>query len=187
MGTSKSTPSPNTPPWRPVRAVLGREDVPAERQVSEIWLGALAERGGRLIDDFSQPSLAAACGFADSGDSLHSALEKYDGMNERDGRAGLAVELGRRALARCSAKEGRGVDFAAELFSEAASYYASRDLSSYVAAPGRVETTSDAITLKRKLRAITAEKVRAAGKPPADPQGWGRYVEAVLSRLRGID
>lgn len=187
MGTSKSTPSPDKPPWRPVRAVLGREGISAERQASEIWLGALGERGDRLVDDFSQPSLAAACRLADSRESVHSALEKYDAINQTEGRAGLAIELGRRALARCTVKQGSGVDFVAELFSEAVSYYASRDLSSYVAAPDRVKTTTAAINLKSQLRALTAEKVRILGQPPSDPQGWIRYVETVLTKLRGID
>ncbi len=187
MGTSKSTPSPDTPPWRPVRAVLGREGYPADRQATEIWRGAFGERGTRLIEDFSQASLALACRSVNARESVQSAVERYDAINVREGRVGLAIELGRRALVRSAARQGTGVDFAAELFSEATAYYASRDLSSFVSAPGRIETTSDAIKLKSTLRAITAEKVRAVGRPPRDLRRWSAYVENVLSKLRGID
>jgi hypothetical protein len=185
LGTSKNVASPRTPPWRPVLAVLGRPDIPAERQAREIWLGASADRGSRLLDDLSQSTLAAACQLAQRSTDASAAVREYDSMSQRAGRVGFAIELGKRALARSVANRSSSSGFATELFSEATAYYASRDLASLVASRGRIETTSAAIDLKKQLREITREKIRALGSPKTDPRGWGHFVQEAVSVLRG--
>jgi hypothetical protein len=184
VGTSKNVSSPRTPPWKPVLAVLGRPDVPAARQTREIWLGASGDRGSRLVDDFSQPTLADACQLAQRATNVIAALREYDAISKRAGQVGFAIELGKKALARTVANRSGAEGFAAELFSEATAYYASRDLPSLVASRGRVETTSAAIELKNQLRETTRATVRALGQPRTDPGGWSDFVRNAVAALR---
>jgi hypothetical protein len=165
--------------------VLGRTDVPADRQLREIWLGAYGDRGSRLVDDFSQDSLAVACDLAARTTDVSAALQRYDARSQRDAQVGLAIELGRRALAKSVSRQTGALGFASELFAEATAYYASRDLPSLVAAKGRVETSSAAIQLKQELRELTRTAVSASGIPPTDSEGWSRFVESTLRSLRG--
>ena len=185
MGTSKNVASPNSPPWSPALAVLGRNGVPTSRQVQEIWRSALADRGPRLLDDFAAPALAAACRMAQGGVNVHHALREYESLLAREKKSGLAVEIGRRALARAVSSKQGSQGFAAELFAEAASYYASRDLPSFVGAEGRVPTTSAAIALKTGIKETSRRIAQEAGKPATDAVGWASYVKRVLSDLRG--
>lgn len=185
MGTSKNVGSPSIPPWKPALAVLGRTDVSPDRQLREIWLGAYGDRGSRLVDDFAQASLAVACDLATRAGDVASALGQYDATNQRAGQSGLAVELGRRALAKSVNQHSGASGFAAELFADATGYYASRDLASFVSAPGRVKTTSDAIRLKEDLRRLTRNVVSSSGSPPSDVEGWGNFVDSILRSLRG--
>lgn len=185
MGTSKNVPSPDTPPWRIALAVLGRKDVPASRQHREIWRSVEAERGPRFADDFSHPTLALACKLASSANNVRSTLQNYDIHLSRERKSGFAVEIARRALARALNAQQGSEGFARELFAEATSYYASRDLPSFVGSRGRIETPSKAITLKAELKEITRTVVQQAGPPAVDPEGWTRFVSKVVSDLRG--
>lgn len=182
MGTSTSQPSPNTPSWRIARQVLGRDAAPVARQSEELWKAASADRGGRLRDELSSPVLAAAGAVAAQAKSALEALRAFNTIAAEQRAAGLALEIGRRALMRAVASGGGAAGFGAELFAEAASYYASRDLSSYVGATGRVATSSDSIALKDGLRAIARG---AAGQAAirTDADGWSRYVRSTLDVL----
>jgi hypothetical protein len=184
VGTSRNVGSPSIPPWKPALAVIGRTDVSAGRQLREVWLAAYGERGTRLVDDFAQSALATACELAVRATDVPTALRVYDATNQDEGRAGLAVELGKRALAKAVSRQSGTSGFAAELFAEATGYYVSRDLASFVASQGRVRTTSEAIRLKDDLRELTRKVVSSAGRPPVDPEGWGRYVQSVIRALR---
>ena len=184
MGTSKNIASPETPPWRPALAVLGRIDVPVERQAREIWRSASAERGHRLYHEFSSPALAFACRLAGKSNDVHAAWNDYDNYLSEAQRAGFAFDIGKRALARAiSAKEG-SQGFANELFAEATAYYASRDLPSFVGAAGRVQTPFQSIQLKTNLKAAARSVVTASGELKTDPDGWAKYVQSVISKLR---
>ena len=132
MGTSKNVRSPDIPPWKPFLAVVGRPDIPVERQARELWRAAYADRGSRLEDDFSQNTLAVACELAATSRSVQVALREYDSANQREHRAGLGVEIGRRVLARAIARGTGAAGFAADFFADASSYYASRDLPSFI-------------------------------------------------------
>jgi|SRR5579884_1854078 len=185
MGTSKNVRSPNIPPWKPFLAVVGRPDVPVERQTRELWRAAYAERGPRLEDDFSQRTLAIACELATSSRNIQAALRGYDAANQREHRAGFGVELGRRALVRAIARGTGAAGFAADLFADASSYYASRDLPSFIGAAGRVQNTSSAIELKNAISRVTREQVLKAGTPGTDAEGWASFVKSTLLALRG--
>lgn len=184
MGTSKNFASPDTPPWRPALAVLGRLDVPVERQTREIWRSASAERGHRLLDEFSSDALAAACGLAAKTTDVHAASRDYDAYLSTNQKAGFAVEIGKRALVRAVASKLGSQGFANELFAEATAYYASRDLPSFVGAFGRIKTPSQSIQLKSQLKAVTRTVVAASGAADPDPMGWASYVQTVISKLR---
>jgi hypothetical protein len=185
MGTSKNFASPDTPPWKFALAVLGRLDVPLERQNREIWRSVEAERGPRTANEFSHPALATACRLASNASNVQVSLNSYEKHLAEQGKSGFAVEIGRRALARAVFSKQGSEGFARELFAEATSYYASRDLPSFVGSSGRVKTTSAAIALKADLKEITRTIVQSAGPPAVDPEGWGKFVGTVVKRLRG--
>jgi hypothetical protein len=184
VGTSRNDRSPATPPWTIALAVLGAPEVPAERQCAEIWRAAVADRGERMFSNFSSESIAEACRLASAGLPPQEAIAIFNERTRYETQAGLVTDMARRAIARCAAKEGSATEFAAELFSEAVSYYASRDLASYVAAPGRVADSTSAIKLKDSLRNTTKEWVRSVGRPGLGPRQWARYVSRVLTRLQ---
>src|SRR2546427_5929708 len=165
MGTSRNDRSPMTPPWKMALAVLATPDVPPERQSIEIWKAVAADRGQKLVRDFSNPSLAEACRWVSQGLSVQEALTRFNRSTLYESNAGLAIDMGRRALARCAAERGDAASFVGELFSEAVSYYASRDLPSYVGAEGRISNSSDVIRLKETLRETTKQQVRCLGQP----------------------
>jgi hypothetical protein len=185
MGTSKNVRSPDIPPWKPFLAVVGRPDIPVERQATELWRGAYADRGPRLEDDFSQRTLAFACELAATSRNLQRALHEYDAANQREHRAGLGVEIGRRALARAIARGTGAAGFAADFFADASSYYASRDLPSFIGAAGRVKNTSSGIELKNAITNVTREQVSKIGMPRTDAEGWASFVKSALMVLRG--
>ncbi len=182
MGTSTSHPSPDTPSWRIARQVLGREAAPLARQSEEIWKAAAADRGGRLGEELGSPVLAAAGSVASETSSAPDALRAFNRIAAEQRAAGLALEIGRRALVRAVTAGGGAAAFGAELFAEAASYYASRDLSSFVGAAGRVSTSSQSIALKEGLRAIARGAARET-PVPTDASGWSTYVRRTLALL----
>jgi hypothetical protein len=185
MGTSRNDRSPLTPPWRMALAVLGTPDVPAVRQSLEIWRAVAADRGPKLMRDFSNQSIADACRLVSQKLPVEEALAKFNSSTLYESDAGLAIDMGRRALTRCVAQGGDAASFVGELFAEAVSYYASRDLPSYVAARGRIETSSDAIRLKETLRETTKQQVKSVGDPKLGPKEWKNYISKVLTVLQG--
>lgn len=184
MGTSRNDPSPKTPPWRLSNAMLGREGLSAQRQSQQIWRAASSERGRMLVQDFSATVFAAACGIADKAASPQDAVAEYSRTVSQEYAAGLSIEMGKRAIARSVAQHTGAVGFAAELFSEAVSYYASRDLPSVVGKGGRLSSTRDAIELKQGIRDATKKVVQKVGAPPRAGNRWPQYVTAVIAALK---
>src|SRR5689334_1915408 len=115
MGTSRNDRSPSTPPWRMALAVLGTSDVPAARQTLEIWQAVAADRGSKLLRDFSNPSLAEACRLVSQNLSVEEALSRFNRLSLYESNAGLAIDMGRRALSRCVAQRGDAQNFVSEL------------------------------------------------------------------------
>lgn len=185
MGTSKNVASPDTPPWKMALAVLGRPDIPVPKQNREIWRSVYAERGPDATDEFSHPMLATACRLAAESSNVRVSLHNYEEHLATNNHSGFAVELAKRALARAVHSQQGADGFARELFAEATSYYASRDLPSFVGSRDRVATTSAAIALKSGLIEATRSIVRSAGSPALDPEGWAKYVGGVFRKLRG--
>jgi hypothetical protein len=186
MGTSRNDPSPDIPPWRLARAALGRDQFSPERQAEALWRAAATERGDRLAEAFGDPALARACAIADERPPVRDALQGFEAAVSELGAAGLAVDMGRRALARTAAHAGDAADFAGELFAEAVSYYASRDLPSLVGSAGRVQSAAGSLELKGELRRATKARIIGLDAPASDPDGWRRYVDSALRALRGF-
>ena len=186
MGTSSNPRSPNTPPWRPVRAVLGSSDWPAERQSSEIWSAASSDRGGQLWDELGKPIIAAACEIAGSTRAPLQATQSFDQLLEENDAYGLVTDITRRALARSVAAGTGQTGFASELFSETVSYYLSRDLPSYVGSRDGVGSTSEAIDLKKQIRSITRRIALDQPGASAEPSAWKSYVDRVIRALREV-
>jgi len=183
MGTSSNQRSPRTPNWRLAHAVIGRADVSASSQSQELWRAASGDQGDALLGGLGSPLLASACETAAKAQSPSQAVASFENTLINEGAAGIFLDLGARALARSVATKSGENGFASELFAEAVAYYASRDLPSYVAAPGRVKNTSDSIVLKEQLKSIARE---TAMKVPlkTDPKGWRDYVSKVLQNLQ---
>lgn len=137
------------------------------------------------MQDFSATVFAAACGIAERAASPQDAVAEYGRAVSREYAAGLSIEMGKRAIARSVAQRAGAAGFAAELFSEAVSYYASRDLPSVVGKEGRLASTRDAIGLKQGIRDATKEVVLKVGAPPRAGNRWPRYVAAVIAALKG--
>jgi hypothetical protein len=183
MGTSSNQSSPRTPNWRLAHAVLGRPDVDAPTQSQELWRAAQGDQGEALLDGLGSSLLAAACNAAAKAENPSQAMRTFEQSLIEQKAAGIFLDLGMRALAKSVAAKTGEVGFASELFAEATAYYASRDLPSFVAAAGRLSTTSDSIQLKDRLRSIARE---AALNVPlkTDPKGWRAYVSKVLRSLQ---
>jgi hypothetical protein len=113
------------------------------------------------------------------------AMREFDQAATETYSANLALDMAKRALARASADSSGAVGFASELFAEAASYFASRDLPSYVGGPGRISTTSAVIGFKDELREIARRTARLSGNVRTDSDGWRAYVNDILSSLQG--
>lgn len=184
MGTSRNDRSPQTLAWRTALAVLGTSDTPADRQCTEIWRAVAADRGTKLEREFSNAVFAEACRLASAQGPVQEAVRAYNEVVRYVSDAGLAVDMGRRALARSAAEKGGAKAFVSELFAEAVSYYASRDLPSFVGATGRVHSSTECIDLKDSLRQITRERVMSAGDPGASAKSWGQFVGRALRALR---
>jgi len=183
MGTSSNHRSPNTPNWNLTRSVLGNTQVSEDLQSREIWRAAIADRGDVLKSDLGMPLLAAACDIAGRATSASEALNRFEQSVLSNHAASLTLDLGKRALARAVATKSGADGFAAELFAETAAYYASRDLPSFVASVGRVNTTTEAIMLKEKLMNL-ARKAAQSVPVRTDPAGWKDYISRVLSTLQ---
>lgn len=184
MGTSRNDPSPPTPSWKAARAVLGKTDVTVAMQVREVCRAAAHDRGGALQRELSHPLLAKAWQLSKEGLSPHQALATFDEAAHHVANVGLAVEFGRRALARSTLQAPTVTSFASELFSDAISYYVARDLPSVVAVEGRVKAVSDALKLKSSIRSFVQSRVSDLGEPSKTRTGWQSFVSKVTDALQ---
>ena len=184
MGTSRNDPSPGIPPWKMARTLLGRPDASPERQVGQIWRAASADLRESLQSLLSSESVAAASEIAASTVDPTEARSVFGEKLASAGDPSLFVDLAQRAMLRACARGTGRAGFAEEFFSEATSYYASRDLPSVMGTPGRIGNAAAGIDLKRQLKTTAATLVHGAGSPPDDPGSWGSYVERVLERLK---
>ncbi len=187
MGTSSNQRSPATPPWRPALASLGRTGVPVSRQSAEVWRAASRDRDGRLLEELGSPVLAEACRIAAEEPQVVSALQTYDNVLSTNRAAGLALDMGKRALARAVVAQSGASGFASELFAEVASYYVSRDLPSFTARTGRISTTSEAIALKDNIKQIARSTAAGTENLSTEPAGWQNYVGRVMTRLQTFE
>ena len=184
MGTSRNDRSPETPNWRPVLASIGNPLVNVERQNLEIWRAAFAEKGALLERELGSSLLASACSYISQDLPLHTALARFDETAREIGESSFVLDLARRAFIRCSSRKESVPSFVGETFAELVSYYASRDLSSFIGAKNRLSNVAESVQLKERLRSITKHQVAVAGEPTTDPEGWKQYVRRVLALLR---
>jgi preprotein translocase subunit SecA len=184
MGTSRNERSPSTPNWKPALAVLGIPDVGAERQNLELWRAAYSESGALLERSLSSPLLIQACRLISQELPVRTAVKRFDSAARKERQTTFIVDLARRAFVRSSAKKESVSEFVGETFAEIVTYYASRDLPSYIGAPGRLANISDSVSLKQNLQDVTKAKVRSAGRPETNAAAWKTYVARVLATLR---
>ena len=175
MGTSSNQPSPNTPNWQPAQAILGDPNWPVERQSEELWRSALTDRDGRLTEELVDPLLASACEIAEERIPPASAVQSFNDTLCEQYAAGLTLDMAKRALARASASGSGSVGFAEEFFAEATSYYASRDLPSFVGAAGRIQTSTDSIDLKENCVTLLEKQQELLVRQPLIQQD-GRII-----------
>jgi hypothetical protein len=108
----------------------------------------------------------------------------FDDAAHHVANVGLAVEFGRRALARCTLETPSRASFPAELFGDVISYYVARDLPSVVAAKGRVSGISEAIRLKSQIRDFVRSRVASLGEPSRSGAGWKNFVAKATNALQ---
>jgi hypothetical protein len=183
LGTSSNQSSPKTPNWRIANAVLGNPSASPERQHEELWRAAIGDQGDALAEALGNPLLGNACALSARSKSPAEAIRQFDQSLLDSHNAGLILDLGKRALIRTVAAGKGAAAFAQELFAETISYYACRDLPSFVGAKGRISTTSDAIDLKDQIR-NHARHIAKMFPVKTDPRGWKIYVSKVLGALQ---
>src|ERR1700682_604828 len=138
MGTSRNDRSLDISIWKPALAAIGNPHVAAERQNLEIWRAAYAERGSLLEREIGSPLLASACRFISQELPLQTALARFDETARETRGSSFVLDLSRRAFIRGSSRKEEVQAFVGETFAELVTYYASRDLSSYIGAEGRL-------------------------------------------------
>jgi predicted Zn-dependent protease len=157
-------------------------------QVTELWRAAGSDRHAELIATFGDPVLVEAANIAGRANKPTRAAETFDNALDRDAKSGVLFDCARRALVRAVANDAGAAGFGSELFVEAANYYVSRDLPSFVGQAGRVPSASAALELKNDIREYTREAVRAvasslkSGKVATDQ--WNAFIEDALNALR---
>jgi hypothetical protein len=157
-------------------------------QASAPWRAAGSDRHAELITTFGDPVLVEAANIAGRGTKPTRAAETFDSALDRDAKVGVLFDCARRALVRAVASNAGAAGFASELFVEAANYYASRDLPSFVGQAGRVSSASAALELKNDIRKHTRDTVRAlastfkSGKVAANQ--WNAFVKDALGALQ---
>jgi hypothetical protein len=183
MGTSSNHRSKDIPTWQPARAMLGSNEVDPKFQARELWRAALSDQEAAVIANLSNETVAFACDLAATSQSPIQANDAFTEHLQAADRANLFDSIARRALIRSVVNKKGIAGFGEELFAEAVSYFASRDLPSYVGREGRVTSVSSAIALKEALKSHTADIARKHQLRSASPKDWGTYVLAVLKSL----
>ncbi len=184
MGTSRNDPSPRIPAWTPALAALGKEAVPPNKQLAEVWRAAIAQRGDSLLDALAHPALPRMLGaaLAQSGDA-EAAVGAFEDSRSAAGVAGLQFDLARRAAMR-SASHGLDLNHtAAEFMAEVTDYFVSRDLPSFVGAAGRVRNVAESESLRRSLRDLARRASLVRGRI-SEPKSWRRFVASAVERLK---
>lgn len=183
MGTSVNQRSPARPNWTLPQALIGRTDKVPTDQATEIWRAASLDPDTDIARRLSSSEIANACALAGTANTPAEALRQYDAVLNESRVAGLVFDLARRALARTVAERGGSDGFAKELFAETVSYYASRDLPSYVGKRGRISKTSEIIALKAQLQDHARQTVSGRKVGRITEGNWAEFVHDVVRRL----
>lgn len=183
MGTSVNVGSPNNNLWRIALSTLGT-DVPVERQSALMWHAAALDRQGGLFHDLTNDAVAAAFQVAVETRDASAAARAFDQLVLNYKYSGLYLQWAKRALVRTARVSGSRTDFVAELLSEVASYYISRDLPSFVGARSRIETMSQALELKDRFLNIARSTARRVVQTIPSRVPWGLVVERTLEELQ---
>ena len=183
MGTSRNDPSPSTPPWKMARTILGQQSQEPDRQARQLWMAALRDTENPLFRELASPGVAAGCRIAEERLAPAEAIKAFTRAVTDSREAGLAVDLAKRALVRTASQGGDAGAYGREVFAEAVSYYAARDLPSVIGAAGKISTASEAVALKEALRADAKAVLASVAKPTATVDSWTRFVEASIAAL----
>jgi hypothetical protein len=182
MGTSRNDRSPEVPTWKPALLALGNKSVPAERQIQEVWRAALAH-SQFLESELRNELFPTACQLVSAGLNKLDALEKFDQSMRERGASSFFLDLARRSLLRATAEQWDTTRFAADVMTEVAGYYISRDLPSYIGAKNRVWSPKEALVLKDSLKELTRSAAQSAGEVASDGSNWSTFVDRALERL----
>jgi len=149
-----------------------------------MWHAATNDRQGRLFHDLASDAVAAAFQFVSESRDVSAAARAYDEFVLNHKLSGLYLQWAKRALVRTARASGRRPDFVAELLSEVASYYISRDLPSYVGTRSRLGTMSQALELKGNFLGIARSTARRVVQTIPSSVPWGMVVERTLDELQ---
>jgi hypothetical protein len=183
MGTSSNQRSRSIPTWLPARAVLGREGVAPDSQSRELWRAALGDQEALVRERLSSEVMRFACELASQKQPPNHSIARLDDFLQESPTPNLFDSIAKRALARAASKGGGRETFGAEVFAETASYLASRDIPSYVGAPGRIRSVNEAVELKAQLQERARTAAVNAPLKDTSSQRWRTYVANVLADL----
>lgn len=166
-------------------SVLGLTAVSTRRQHLELWRAVVSEQGETLARQLSSPVVARACHLARVSRSADAASRTLSTLLARDVTP-FAFDLASRALVRSFASPRRARAFAAELFAEATTYFASAHLSSAVGRRDKIADASELARLAEELQEVTRGVVDGVGEPRFEGNQWPFYVRQVLDALAGV-
>jgi len=188
MGTSVSHRSPPTSNWKSVAAAYTSSRIPIDRAIKEIWRAATNQPSGDLAKDLSKPIISKCLNIALSATTAQRAFQESSKHIALSGQSSLAADIAQRAVVKSSgARIDRTAAFVQSLFSEAADYLVSRDISGFIGIGDRLNSVTDSIIFKDKVRTRVAQIVRGIPRPSRlqdDPVNWKKYVETVISVLK---
>ena len=185
MGTSVNQSSANSPSWAVAQAGY-KGNIPIDRVVQEIWRAATHPKEGDLARLLAQPIVARIGQIAFGANSPDQVASATNREITRSKAASLASDIAQRAAIQCVLGENRAQIYGERVFAEACNYLLSRDLPGFVGGTNRNRTVADSLAFKRSILDSTTRAVQTAGRPDfSTERTWRRYVEAVLTHLRG--
>jgi hypothetical protein len=183
VGTSSNSRSPNTPSWKLARATIGKADLAAEHQSRELWRAAASDVGANVVDFLSSKGVFRAAHLAQTASDPDAGIDALYEMHRAAGQRHILNSSVERALLRTLASDRTIGGFAGELLSEAADYYASRDLPSFVGTRGHIATTTESIDLKNQLRATARAACADFPVSQITHSTWKKLIETAVDRL----
>jgi hypothetical protein len=189
MGTSISHRSPSTLNWRAAAATYTASNIAVERTVEEVWKAVISQPNSRLIQDLASPIVVRCLQIALEARSPEEAGAQTGEEIALSGQSSIASDIARRAAVQSLVTPGDKIqNFVESIFTQAADYLVSRDVSGYIGQGERLMNISGSIELKRAIKKEVKDVVKRVPRPEkaeGDPAVWERFVTNLAFKLAG--